>query len=132
TEDGGKKWKNFGEELSRAASYNQIKSIQLDPTNSNIIYLGVTNGVLKSTDRGESWKFLDMLIPPTNLPIDSVKVDQTDRNNVYVSVKDLIYKSEDGGVNWSVQRITLPTKEKRISVITIDTKEHQSVYLGIR
>ncbi|MEK7453065.1 MAG: YCF48-related protein [Patescibacteria group bacterium] len=132
TEDGGKKWKNFAKEISKAAASNQVKSIQIDPTNANILYLGVTNGLLKSLDRGESWKFLEMLIPPTNLPIDSVKVDPTDRNNVYVGVKDLIYKSEDGGTNWSVKRIILPTKEKRISVITIDTKEPQSVYLGIR
>ncbi len=132
TQDGGKTWKGFSREISRAAAYNQIKSLQIDPTNSNILYLAVTNGLLKSINRGATWKFINLLIPPKNLPIDAVKIDPSNRNLIYVGVGDLIYKSKDGGVNWSVQRINLPSKEKRISVITIDEKNSENVYLGIR
>lgn len=132
TQNNGKTWKSFSREISRAAARNQIKSIQIDPQNSNILYLGVTNGVLKSVNRGASWRFLDLLIPPKNLPIDVVVVDPTNRRNIYVAVKDLIYKSEDGGVNWSVQRIKLAGSEKRINVIEIDKKDSTSVYFGVK
>jgi len=92
----------------------------------------VTNGVLKTTNRGVSWKFLDLLIPSKNLPLDAVKIDPTNRNNIYVAVKDLMYKTNDGGVNWSVQRLKLATPEKRINVIEIDKTNPESVYFGIR
>ncbi len=132
TQDGGKTFKSFTREISRAAAYNNVISLQIDPANSNILYLGVTNGLLKSTNRGKTWKFVNMLIPPANLPLDSVKVDPTDRNNIYVAVGDLIYKSEDGGENWSVQQIILPSKERRIGVISIDKKDSNNVYLGVK
>jgi photosystem II stability/assembly factor-like uncharacterized protein len=132
TSDGGRTWKGFSKELSRAAARNQIRSIQIDPINTNIIFLGVTNGVLRSTDRGASWEFLGLLIPPKNLPIDAVKINPVNRNEIYVAAHDLMYKSEDGGINWSVQRIPLSNKEKRIAEIEIDRKDPKNVYFGVR
>lgn len=132
TSNEGKTWKGFSKELSRAAARNQVRSIQIDPINTNTIFLGVTNGVLRSTNRGASWEFLGLLIPPKNLPIDAVKINPINRNEIYVAAHDLIYKSEDGGINWSVQRIILSNKEKRIAEIEIDKKDPKNVYLGIR
>jgi len=130
--NGGKTWRGFSKELSKAAARNQIRSLQIDPINTNTLFLGVTNGVLKSTNRGASWEFIGLLIPPKNLPIDAVKINPINKNEIYVSAQDMIYKSDDGGVNWSVQRITLPGKDKRIAEIEIDRKDPKNVFFGVR
>lgn len=132
TQDKGKTWKNFSKEISNAVASNQAIAFEIDPSNSNILYLAVTNGLLKSTNRGATWKYLNLLIPPINLPVDSVKIDPKNRSVIYVGVQDLIYKSNDGGINWSVMRISLASKEKRIGVMEIDRHDSNSVYLGIK
>lgn len=132
TQDKGKTWKNFSKEISKAAASNQAIALEIDPSNSNILYLAVTNGMLKSTDRGVTWKYLELLIPPKNLPVDSIKIDQNNRAVIYVGVKDLIYRSNDSGTNWSVIQIPIVAKERRIGVIEVDKRDSNSVYLGIK
>lgn len=113
TLDGGVNWTDVFKEFS----YLNISSIEFDPTDSNIVYIGtgdknissypgIGNGVYKSTDGGGSWTHMGL----TDASIISrVQVHQQDPNIVYASAMGIpfektndrgIYKSIDGGVNW--------------------------------
>ena len=100
-----------------------IGDITIDPSNHNVMYAGTGDlrygsfsfgaaGVLKSTDKGESWTLLgeDVFNPfygpsaggfPQYQAIGKVVVDPHDSNNVIVGTKTGVYFSYDAGTNWT-------------------------------
>lgn len=127
--DGGHEWKEFSRELARISAYNNVMMFTMDPGNANTLYLALANGLVKSEDRGNTWEFVKILIPPNALPVDSVAVDPKNSRIIHVGVGALIYQSLDGGTNWSVQKLAT---QKRISEIIIDPKDTQNIFLGMK
>ena len=127
--DGGYTWKNFSKELSKVGGTGNIKMLRIDQSNASTLYLALASGLVQSENRGATWKYAAILIPPRALPVDSVAIDPTNSKNIFVGVGNLIYKSQDGGTNWSVQKLNA---EKRIARILIDSKNPQSVFLGMK
>jgi hypothetical protein len=100
-----------------------IDDITMDPGNHNVLYAGTGDlnygsfsfgsaGVLKSTDRGETWSLLGtdvftMMYPasaggyPQYQAISKVVVDPNNSNNVIAGTKTGLYFSNDAGVNWT-------------------------------
>jgi uncharacterized repeat protein (TIGR01451 family) len=99
-----------------------IGDITMDPGNHNVLYAGTGDlrygsmsfgaaGVLKSTDRGETWQLLGEAVfnPrytaasgfPQYQAIGKVVVDPNNSNNVIVGTKTGVYFSYDAGVSWS-------------------------------
>ena len=68
---------------------------------------GVTGGVFKSADGGESWKALNDLMP--NINVNTLAQDPNNNNIIYAGTGEMgggfkgagIFKTEDAGVNWS-------------------------------
>jgi len=68
---------------------------------------GVTGGVFKSTDGGESWKALNDLMP--NINVNTLAQDPKNNNVIYAGTGELytfhrgagIFKTEDAGANWT-------------------------------
>jgi photosystem II stability/assembly factor-like uncharacterized protein len=91
----------------------RIRSIAVDPSNSNIIYVGsVSGGVWKSTNAGSSWSptndFAD------NLAITSLAIDPTNSNVIYAGTGEGFFnidavrgagmlKTTNGGGAWGLQ-----------------------------
>ncbi|MEY2538531.1 MAG: hypothetical protein QOG67_2271 [Verrucomicrobiota bacterium] len=100
-----------------------IDSLTIDPNNHNTIYAGTgdlnygsfsmgSQGILKSTDAGATWKLLGAnvfgpaLVEPANQfpqynAVGKVRVDPNNSNNVVAGTKTGLYFSYDGGNNWS-------------------------------
>ena len=100
-----------------------IDDITMDPNNHNVLYAATGDlnygsfsfgsaGVLKSTDRGETWTvlgtnvFTPMYGPsagayPQYQAISKVVVDPNNSNNVIAGTKTGVYFSYDAGTNWS-------------------------------
>jgi len=100
-----------------------IGDITYDPNNHNVLYAGTGDlrygsftfgsaGVLKSTDKGETWVVLgedvfNMFYGPSagGFPqyqaISKVVVDPNDSNNLVVGTKTGVFFSYDAGDNWS-------------------------------
>jgi uncharacterized repeat protein (TIGR01451 family) len=100
-----------------------IGDITIDPSNHNVMYAGTGDlrfgsfsfgaaGVLKSTDKGETWSILgeDVFNPfygpsgggfPQYQAIGKVVVDPQDSDNVIVGTKTGVFFSYDAGVNWT-------------------------------
>lgn len=83
--------------------------IQGDSTSSaHTLYAGgVTGGVFKSTDGGESWKALNDLMP--NINVNTLAQDPKNNNVIYAGTGERyggfkgagIFKTEDAGANWT-------------------------------
>ncbi|HVZ19945.1 MAG TPA: hypothetical protein VG871_02725, partial [Vicinamibacterales bacterium] len=100
-----------------------IGDLTMDPNNHDVLYAGTGDlrygsfsfgaaGVLKSTDRGETWTLLgeDVFNPfygpsaggfPQYQAIGKVVVDPNNSNNVIVSTKTGVFFSYDAGADWS-------------------------------
>ena len=44
-----------------------VQALAVDPTNSQIVYAGTTNGVYKTLDGGQNWNRIDSLLTYTNV-----------------------------------------------------------------
>jgi len=100
-----------------------IGDLTIDPNNPDVLYAGTgdlrfgsfsfgANGVLKSTDGGETWtvKGADIFNPfyppsangfPQYQAIGKVAVDPNDSNKVVAGTKTGLYLSYDGGETWA-------------------------------
>jgi hypothetical protein len=100
-----------------------VDSVTIDPNNHNTIYAGTgdlnfgsfsmgSQGILKSTDAGTTWKLLGANVfgPALPLPAGSfpqynavgkVRVDPRNGNNVVAGTKTGLYFSRDGGNSWT-------------------------------
>lgn len=116
--DGGTNWK----EVPGFEKSERISSIEINPDNSNEIYVGVLGalwgdsedrGVYKTTDGGETWNKIFYIGPGTG--VSDLVMDPTNPSTLYASMwefrrtgwsfnsggdKSALYKSTDGGKNW--------------------------------
>lgn len=116
--DGGSNWK----EVPGFEKSERISSIEINPNNSDEVYVGVLGalwgdsehrGVYKTTDGGESWEKIFYIGPGTG--VSDLVMDPNDPNTLYASMwqfrrtgwsfnsggeKSALYKSTDGGKNW--------------------------------
>jgi len=116
-------WTNIGPTSGYYFSYGNISSrittIQYDPVNPNVVYLGAAfGGVWKSTDGGLNW------VPKTHdepsLSSGAIAIDPTNTNIIYYGTGEATYsgasyygrgllKSTDGGNTWTNYTSGLPS-----------------------
>ncbi len=74
-------------------------TVNIHPTNPNVVFAGTANGVYRSTDRGKSFQRTNF--PDQGRQIWSFLVDAVDRNLVYAGGSPIsMYRSEDCGETW--------------------------------
>ena len=125
TTDGGETWQHLGLENSE-----RISAILVDPTNSDVVYVGALGqlwsaneerGVYKTTDGGKTWE--RVLYVDENTGCASLAMDPQDPNILYAAMWQFrrtpysftsggpgsnLYKSTDGGKTWEVLRNGFP------------------------
>lgn len=91
----------------------RVRSIAIDPTNSDVLYCGsVSGGIWKSTDAGASWHPTDDMA--ANLVISSIVIDPNNTNTLYAGTGEGFFnydalrgagvlKSTDGGSTYTLQ-----------------------------
>jgi uncharacterized repeat protein (TIGR01451 family) len=137
-----------------------IGAIALAPSNENIVYVGTGegalsgdsyfgNGVLKSTDAGNTFFKVSADGYFTGVSISKIVVDKTNPNTLYVgtlrgrggalrtSPPDAqafgVYKSTDGGVNWTSTLIVEENvlKLSGVTDLAMDPQDSQIIYASI-
>lgn len=127
TTDRGISWQNLeGVKVFKGAE--KVESLVIDPNNPNILYLGSSYGLLRTTNSGQSWEGVNIIIPTESLPILSVAVHPSNSQVIYFGAGPSIYKTTDGGGHWSIKRLDT---SKKVKAIVIDPKFPNNVYLGI-
>ncbi len=100
--NGGRSWSSGRPIASR------IDALTVDPRDGSILYAGTSDGVLKSTDAGRTWRRLGLAPPPAErfLYRDEgwaygVDLDPTDSRIVYArTIPGRLYRSTNGGTTW--------------------------------
>lgn len=96
---------NLGETWSNVYPGVRLSSIEINPLNPNIIYLGGESmEVLKSTDGGNNWDYITSgVLGPDNGGsfITGLTLDTQDPDRIFIaSYAAGNYRSLDGGANW--------------------------------
>lgn len=125
--DGGDTWSHF------ALGDYSIVDIAIDPTNPNIIYAaasdqGADYGVLKSTDKGKTWNFINngfSECPGGTCRVDKIAINPQNPNELYAGFWG-IYRSTDGGQTWKGRGLAFTY----INEIVIDPKDPGTVYVA--
>ncbi|HTL83118.1 MAG TPA: PKD domain-containing protein [Bacteroidia bacterium] len=99
--DGGVTWNTTGlsfvESLSR-----RICKVLIDPTNTNILYAGTSNGIYKSYDAAANWYKI------SGLSAMDMEFKPGDPNTIYIS-RNGSYRSTDAGLTWTAMTNGLPS-----------------------
>lgn len=148
TEDGGKSWKNMGLKESR-----QIGMIQIDPRNSDVVFVaaegsvwgpGTERGLYKTNDGGKTWN--KVLNISENTGVNNVVFDPRNPDVMYASSEQrrrhfftkigggpetALYKSVDAGKTWNKLTNGLPGADMGGMGIAIPKSNPDIIYLII-
>jgi photosystem II stability/assembly factor-like uncharacterized protein len=98
--DGARTW------ASRRAGAVSVDALGLDATNSARLWAAGSNGLLRSDDRGESWKAVGKRLPEPNITVRGITASE---EAVVVTTDRGLYRSIDGGDRWVLVIENLPT-----------------------
>ncbi len=130
TTNGGESWKvlNFGQ--PKTLQFFFIQRIKIDPSDSDTLYAEYSSlddrhvhreGLLKSTNGGESWSDAD-------LKTYDLTYDPSKPKTVYARNSGKILKSADGGKTWNTFDIDLPKGVSGLSHFVISPSVPQTLY----
>jgi len=74
-----------------------VVEIAVSATNSNLIYIA-SRGILQSTDRGITWKFINAGLPDSTYIIDIIGT--SDEDTIYLNISTNLYVTTNGGQFW--------------------------------
>ena len=92
--DSGESWKSI------LASSGAIQAIGLDPTSTQILYVGLGSQIKKSTDAGATWTVV-YTQAVSGYSITAVSVDPFNPRQIFAGASNgVILKSDDSGTSW--------------------------------
>ncbi len=127
SKDQGSTWESVG------PAGQQVLSIVVDPTDSDVIYAGTSSGLRQTTNGGTDWTLLSDGQTLAFGAFSALAVDPSDHRVVYAGTSSTgIFKSSDGGETWGVRNSGLDeaTGGKVILAIRVDPHDSTKVYLG--
>ena len=124
--DGGETW-----EARYLSQWERISAVAVDPTDENIVYIGVNDSwdgdtyVRRSLDGGVNW---NTVLNLGEIAASSIEVDPNYPSLVYVgTVVGELYRSPDGGENWKKLQMTL---DNGVNSIVIDPTDSNVMYIA--
>jgi photosystem II stability/assembly factor-like uncharacterized protein len=146
--DGGNNWKKMGFENS-----DRISSIQINPNNTDEVYVGVLGplwgddnerGVYKTSDGGETWERL--LAGDKDTGCSELILDKNDPNILYAAfwqfrrtawsfssggTQSALYKSTDAGKTWAKIHQGLPSGEMGRFAVALAPSNSNILYAAV-
>ncbi|MCF6271501.1 MAG: T9SS type A sorting domain-containing protein [Melioribacteraceae bacterium] len=111
----GEQWSLlFPKSISSEDDFRFIQSVEIDPENSSIIYVGTLgDGIFRTTDGGDTFEHVDIgMVDTAN--VYSILIDPTSPSSqriIYVASTDGVFKSVNNGNTWVRKNSGLPHKE---------------------
>jgi photosystem II stability/assembly factor-like uncharacterized protein len=134
TTDGGTTWNYIW------VSYDfYLGAVAIDPTTPTTIYLGTTNGLLKSTDGGANWAETAVKLGVSAIAVDPLRPNvvyaATGTNASYNLASGFagLFKSIDGGATWNAVNAGLEILSDTgaaITALALDPVNSGIVYAG--
>lgn len=138
TTNGAGNWSAVSPDLTEGIPNTRlgtVTTIDVAPTNSNVIYAGTDDShVWVTTDYGTTWTDISSSLPYRW--VTRVKVDPNDQNNVYVTFSGLkwhdpqphVFKSTNMGADWTDISSNLP--DAPVNAFAVDNNDPDRLYLG--
>ncbi len=120
--NGGSTWNETGLNPGNSNISLLMNEITIDPTNSDIIWVGTSNGLRKSENGGDTWD----VVQSGN--IRDFKLKPGDPNTIYAVTRSSFFKSTDGGDNFVQITSTLPATSGRL-VLGVSPANPEVVYV---
>ncbi len=133
SENGGGSWVQINHGLDISGN-RHVSSLVIDPTDSNVLYAGVTmeggssggqyGGVYKTEDGGLSWNKVDKIIRN----VMDISIDPHNPKTIFAATRQDaggVYRSTDGGSKWE-----LVFKDPFVMKVVIDPHNPGVVYAG--
>ena len=112
-------WESYGPKIQA------VSSASVDPSDRRIVFLACGNGIIRTTNAGESWRLV------TGWEISdatAIVIDPKNGRNVYAATGWGLWKSTDGGDSWtSCNRGLTETFSK---TIILDRKDSDRLLVG--
>ena len=133
SQDGGSNWRKLELGSIKGVPVSAfVNDVRADLFDANTVYLALDNHkygdlkpyLLKSTDRGRTWSFINGNLPKTLLTWRLVQ-DHIDRNLMFAATEYGVYMTKNGGGSWTQLKSGIPTIS--IRDITIQRRENDLV-----
>jgi photosystem II stability/assembly factor-like uncharacterized protein len=102
SDDGGANWRTSNKGLQNIGhikSVTTIATIEINPKETNILFIATYGFAFKSIDGGESRSVLDIPLPRSSTCV--FAINPGNPTKVYSTTPDIILKSNDGGETWN-------------------------------
>jgi len=93
------------------------------------LFVATYYGLLKSTNKGEEWTKIELIMPEKKATINALAVNPLDSKEIYYVTNTIFYRSLDAGENWTPLR--LPTTRAGWRLL-IDPEKPNIIYMGLR
>jgi len=106
-------------ELTTTAGF--AYTLEIDPDNSNIVYVGGNGGLYKTTNAGTSWSSASTCISGY---VYDIAINHDNTNVLYAGTGSGVYKTTNSGTNWSY------TGCSSVNDLAIDPTDSSIIYAG--
>ncbi len=120
--DGGASWNETGLNPQNSDVGDLMNEIVIDPTNSNIIWVGTNNGLQKSEDGGNTW------VIKNSGNITDFKLKPGNSQTIYAVDRSSYFKSIDGGDTFTQITSNLPETSGRL-VLGVSSADPDRLYV---
>jgi len=126
--DGGKSWTLSNQGIKPGTVfYTQVFSINIDPTNSSIIYAATSTGIYKSTNGGNSWDRVGSNETGLNNSFNKcIAIDYKNPVVLYAASQKGVFKSTNQGKSW----FAIGPEGEYVHYITIHPLNHKIIFIG--
>ena len=115
--DGGSSWFDISGVVD-----NTVSVIAIDPSNANVLYCGISNGIYKSTNGGSSW------VLKGDFSVETIAINPCRSYVIWAGGTEGTYLSNDGGEHWS--SMTAGLSVQWTGSLAIDPLNPGMVYVG--
>ena len=124
SDDGGKTWSALPGMHGKS-----VRSMEIAPSNPDVIVAGALDGVFRSNDAGKTWNRISPANHAEIHNIESVAIDPRNPESIYAGTWHLPWKTDDGGRSWHSIKNGL-IDDSDVFSIKVDPVSPQTVYLS--
>jgi len=127
SQDNGQTWIFLNDKMVGLADTQSAGEILINPRDSKILYVRLKDSLITSSDGGETWRAVTILMPANSVAITAFAQDQQNPENFYYAAGSVFYKSSNSGQTWTT--IQMPGS-RLVSAIKIDSLSSNVIYAG--
>src|SRR3989344_541168 len=129
TRDGGKTFSNVTEKTGEFTTITSY-SIATDPTASGIVLVGTDDGVVRSTNFGDTWETVDIIGSSRNIPVRAIAIHPGRSDQFTYAAGNAVYTSVAGtALQWSIAE---SSPAYTVDEILYNQQNPDNIYLGLR